>query len=285
MLSYILPDELLCELTHSAFLFSAFPWFWTKFCLFFLWEKTVRFSSSSLLAVVGNKNQVRVAPEPIGDVYVCFGRGIIPLTTFKKNPELFAQSSPLPVVAPVVAPLPEDSVDRPFSSVPSLPTVTKKEYKCYSLDCACVVGMPCLGGGRLPSFPSVLPVRSHVHSFAFGCEALTQAWLVNNSASLSCFSSSVARGDVCCSAVAPCLSVSPLAVSSPNGDNASSAVSFPLGDNTTPAVSSSIEDNASFSIAPVASVGSGVSGGSPPLPSLTSVPVSSDRSSVRASPV
>ncbi|KAI7867757.1 uncharacterized protein EV154DRAFT_607910 [Mucor mucedo] len=278
MLSYILLDELLCELTHSAFLFSAFPWFWTKFCLFFLWEKMIWFLSSSLIVVVRDKKQVPVVPEPIGDVYVCFGRGIIPLTTFKNNPELFAQTSPLP------APPPEDSVRRPFSSAASLPTVTKKEYKCYSLDCACVVGMPCLSGGLLPSFPSVFPVRSRVPSFAFGCEALTQAWLVNNSASLSCVSSSVARADVSRSAVAPCLSVSPLAVSSPNGDNASSAVSFPFGDNAIPAVSSSLEDNASFSVAPVASVASGVCGGSPPLPSLTSVAVSSGCSSVRSSP-
>ncbi|KAI7866003.1 uncharacterized protein EV154DRAFT_583914 [Mucor mucedo] len=285
MLSYILLDELLCELTHSAFLFLAFPWFWTKFFFFFLWENIIWFFSSSLLAVICDKKQVRVPPEPIGDVYVCFGRGIVPLTTFKNNPELFAQTTPLPVVSPAVAPPPEDSVVRPFSSVPSVATVTKKERKCYSLDCACVVGMPCLSDGSLPAFPSVLPVRSRVPSFAFGCEALTQAWLVNNSASLSCVSPSVALGDVSRSAVAPCLSVSPVAVSSPIGDNASSAVSFPLGDNAIPAVSSSLEDNASFSVATVASVGSGVSGGSPPLPSLTPVPVSSGCSSVRSSPV
>ncbi|KAG2197011.1 hypothetical protein INT47_006958 [Mucor saturninus] len=311
--------RLLCELTHFALLFSAFFWLWAKFGFFFLLEKIPWFFSSSLLAVCGDKKQCRVAPEPIGEVYVCFGRGIIPLTTFKNNPGLFGPSIPLPVVPPVVVEPSQDCTRGPLPSVPSHPTIIKKEQKCYSLDCACVVGMPCLSDGLLPSFASVLPVRPRFPSFAFGCEALTQAWLSENSSSFALSSSVAPRAETSRSHVAP--TSSRLAVSSPTGDNALSAVSSPLGDNAIPAVSSSFEDNAfsavsssfednafsavssplgdnaipavsssfednaSFFVAPCASKNSGVSGGSPPLSPLTSAPFSSGFSALPSSPV
>ncbi|KAG2192544.1 hypothetical protein INT47_011657 [Mucor saturninus] len=236
-----------------------------------------------------------LSPEAFGEVYVCFGRGIIPLTTFKNNPELFAPTIPLPVFPPVLVEPPLDFTHRLLPSVPSYPTIIKKEQKCYSLDCACVAGMPCLSDGLLPFFLSILPVRPRFPSFAFGCEALTQAWLNENSSSFALSSSVAPRAETSRSHVAP--TSSHLAVSSPLGDNAlsavsssfednaSSAVSSPFGDNAIPAVSPSFEDNASFFVAPCTSINSGVSGGSPPLSPLTSAPFSSGFSSSPFSPV
>ncbi|KAI7890452.1 uncharacterized protein EV154DRAFT_564332 [Mucor mucedo] len=65
----------------------------------------------------------------------------------------------------------------PFSVRPASVTSIKLNMTCYSLDCACVAGLPCLSGGRMPSFRPPLQRYSSSVSFGIGCEAITKACL------------------------------------------------------------------------------------------------------------
>ncbi|KAG2196595.1 hypothetical protein INT47_004898 [Mucor saturninus] len=225
-------------------------------------------------------------PIAIGDVYVLVGKDILLLDDVKKNPALLCPSPPVSSLAcpPVAASPSAVVVSSPVSSLSSLPSLAKKEQICLSLDCACVAGGPCTGRGLLPSLRPLRQRTSASHSFAFACEAITGAWMVENP-SAPVFSSSGQPPLVASGRKDQTTSSSfGFVVSSPLGDNATPAVSSPFGDNALSAVSSSVEDNASLPFASCASVEPVVSGGSPPLTLLTSVSASAGWSSFPSSP-
>ncbi|KAI7864085.1 uncharacterized protein EV154DRAFT_585948 [Mucor mucedo] len=284
MLPYILNDDLMCELTHLVLFYLAFPWFFAKFGVFFLWKKYSGFCDS--VRLFGNRfgAKRRDPPIPIGDVYVKVGKDILLLDDVKKNPALLCPSPSslacpsAPVAASPVVGLP------PVASVSSFPPFKKKEPICVSLDCACVAGGPCTGRGFLPPLLPLGQRTSVSLSFAFGCEAITDAWKVANPSacvfSSSCrphFADSGSTGQTTSSSFG-------FVVSSPLRDNTTPAVSSPFGDNAFVAVSSSVEDNASLPVASCVSVEPVVSGDSPPLSLSTSVPAAVGWDSFPSSP-
>ncbi|KAI7882293.1 uncharacterized protein EV154DRAFT_568150 [Mucor mucedo] len=272
MLPYILNDDLMCELTHLVLFYLAFPWFFVKFGVFFLWKKISGFCDPVRLFRNCFGAKRRDPPIAIGDVYVKVGKDILLLDDVKKNPALLCPSPSslacpsAPVAASPVVGLP------PVASVSSFPPLKKTEQICVSLDCAWVAGGPCTGRGFLPPLLPLCQSTSASLSFAFACEAITDAWMIANP-SACVFSSSCPPPLVASGNTGQATSSSfGFVVSSPLGDNATPAVSSPFGDNAFLAVSSSVEDNASLPAASCASVEPVVSGGSPPLSLLTSVP-------------
>ncbi|KAI7888882.1 uncharacterized protein EV154DRAFT_565912 [Mucor mucedo] len=153
--------------------------------------------------------------------------------------------SAVPVSLASAGSLPLREVSNQPFALASLSPLQKSGFGCYSLDCVCVVGLPCLSPGFVPPPLQPYQPKSHVPAFAFACDAIVQAWVQEYAPVLVSSAVSSPFGDN----VDPAVSSlhrdnAEEAVSSPYGDNAFSAVSSPYGDNVDPAVSSLHRDNA-----------------------------------------
>ncbi|KAI7888885.1 uncharacterized protein EV154DRAFT_483655 [Mucor mucedo] len=217
------------KLADLAFLLLWFFWCLANFAFFFLREKITSFFSSPWL-VVGNKI-VKIDNVCVrwgdDDALIAHIRCLAVERSSSRvcAPPVVSVSRPDVVSSPVVQ---DTKLLLPLAS-PSL--LQKTGFGCYSLDCVCVLGSPCLAPGVAPSPRPPHHPKSHVPGFALVCEAISQAWVQEYAALL----------------------VSS-AVSSPIGDNAHFAVSSPSGDNAIPAVSSPSGDNAGNSVGVAASV-------------------------------
>ncbi|KAG2193735.1 hypothetical protein INT47_010416 [Mucor saturninus] len=283
-------DPLMCEITHRAQLFLSFGWYTTSFGLLFLWEKMTSFFCWFGVSSCFRRRCRQKPTVVIGELFVLRDGRITPLAAVKNTPSeplglssslispvassssLATSSSvgPSSVVAcSLVGPsssacLSSSSVlsssfaasgshefnEPPFPVRSTSVTSIKLNVTCYSLDCACVAGLPCLAGGRMPSFRPPLQNYSSSVSFAVGCEAIFQAFLETDVGSLG-------FGRECSTS-----SVTSLAFGQ----------AFPLGDTANPigclpAVSSAMEVN-NVSV-PVSGVSGflGVDVASPPPPS------------------
>ncbi|KAI7870289.1 uncharacterized protein EV154DRAFT_487826 [Mucor mucedo] len=195
MLVHLFFEDLMCELTHLAVFFSAFPWFLARFGLFFAWKKIASSFGFLWRVVTGLRPNCRSPPEAIGELYFCTGRGFYPISLRDQVP-----ISPLPDVsscssagasasAPACFP---PAVLSPVREVPRLefsfasrpPTIVKGESNCYFLDCAFARGLPCVGGGLVPSFPPFPQYHPSVPLFAFVGEVISQSWLAENASCL-----------------------------------------------------------------------------------------------------
>ncbi|KAI7863618.1 uncharacterized protein EV154DRAFT_586595 [Mucor mucedo] len=220
-------EQLLREITHLAHLFFFLACFSASFVFLFLLGKCACFFGLGWASVSGVKPSVNRKADVIGELFVLRNGRITPVA-LAKNDSLLSTFSPVapssPVEAsssvvpssavlasPCAAPSPSDvAFSSVFVSPFGLPSVTSegtqqsfslrsvpvssyaKDRQCYSIDCACVAGLPCVSGGRLPTFPPPMKKLSSAVSFGLGCEAITQALLVNGIAPAADF---VANGD------------------------------------------------------------------------------------------
>ncbi|KAG2194118.1 hypothetical protein INT47_003061 [Mucor saturninus] len=236
-------DEFFRALADPAFLFLWFFWYLTKFVFFFLQDKI---SSCFASPCCGVRNR----HVKIDNVCVRWGDDDTLIAAINR---LSAEPSPSRVCAPPSAPvslpsarsLPLFEVNNgPFALVSSSP-LQKSGFGCYSLDCVCVAGLPCLSPGFVPSPRQPYQPKPHVPAFAFACEAISQAWVQEYAPVLVSSAVSSPSGDNAALAFSSrSRDNANQAVSSPSGDNACTVVPSPYGDNTVPAVSSPSGDNA-----------------------------------------
>ncbi|KAI7893313.1 uncharacterized protein EV154DRAFT_583819 [Mucor mucedo] len=261
MNAFVFFENLMGQLTLLVFFLSAFSRFWGKIVLFFLRECMTALVSPVWLLVNAGRPRHRNPPVPIGEIFVLGEHGIQPITAITEASVVSLSSPPLPVrLAP-----PASSTPATISCCPSFlasprPQVTQKPRRCYSLDCACVAGLPCLSDGLVPE-RCPLPRQN---PFAPSLSLVCAVWQKEVALGPARGSSAVGL-DPRCEAITPLCRredsaasvsslVSPLgdcpslAVSFPSGDNAFPAVSFPSGDNAVVAVSSPPGDNASFAV-------------------------------------
>ncbi|KAI7888886.1 uncharacterized protein EV154DRAFT_483656 [Mucor mucedo] len=236
-------DEFFRGLTDLAFLLLWFFWCLTKFAFFFLREKI----SSDFVSLWRGVRKRRVNYD---NVCVRWGDDDALIADIRRlaaepSSSRVCASSAVPVSLPSAGSLPLREVSNQPFALASLSPLQKSGFGCYSLDCVCVVGLPCLSPGFVPPPLQPYQPKSHVPAFAFACEAIVQAWVQEYAPVLVSSAVSSPFGDN----VDPAVSSlhrdnAEEAVSSPCGDNAFSAVSSLLRDNADPAVSSLHRDNA-----------------------------------------
>ncbi|KAG2192515.1 hypothetical protein INT47_002838 [Mucor saturninus] len=236
-------DEFFRGLADPAFLFLWFFWYLTKFVFFFLRDKI---NSGFVSPCLG----VRKRPVKIDNVCVRWGDDdalIAAINWLSAEPSSSHVCAPpsVPVSLPSARSLPLFEVNNgPFALVSSSP-LQNLGFGCYSLDCVCVAGVPCLSPRLVPSPRQPYQPKPHVPAFAFACEAISQAWVQEYAPVLVSSAVSSPFGDNAALAVSfRSRDNANQAVSSPSGDNAFTVVSSPYGDNTVPAVSSPSGDNA-----------------------------------------
>ncbi|KAI7890062.1 uncharacterized protein EV154DRAFT_591007 [Mucor mucedo] len=236
-------DEFFRGLTDLAFLLLWFFWCSTKFAFFFFREKI----NSNFVSVWHGVRKRRVNYD---NVCVRWGDDdalIADIRRLAAEPSSSRVCAPpaVPVSLPSAGSLPLREVKNQPFALASFSPLQKSGFGCYSLDCVCVVGLPCLSPGFVPPPLQPYEPKSHVPAFAFACEAIVQAWVQEYAPVLVFSAVSSPFGDN----VDPAVSSlhrdnAEEAVSSPSGDNAFSAVSSLLRDNVVPAVSSLHRDNA-----------------------------------------
>ncbi|KAI7871105.1 uncharacterized protein EV154DRAFT_570745 [Mucor mucedo] len=262
MNAFVFFENLMCQLTLLVFFLSVFSRFLGNLLLVFLRESVTALVSPVWLLVFAGRSRRKNPPVPIGEIFVLGEHGIQPITAMNKASVASLSSTPPPVhVAPPASSIPAVVSGRhSFVASPPPPQITQQPRRCYSLDCACLAGLPCLSGGLVPA-RRPLPRQNQ---FAPSLSLVCAVWqnevalgpgpnsFVGGSDPRCEAGASLCRREVfvasASSLVSPLGDCPSLAVSSPSGDNASTTVSFPSGDNVVKAVSFPSGDNASFAV-------------------------------------